>query len=168
MSKQKMTKDIIPEDFTLFLAFVDAIPVIFFGLSMIKIGMLFNSFLFLAGAILCFVGGAGKVLWKIIVVLYKKNIWFIFVQLRILLTAGFILMLLSLFIDYQKINLNSIIQKIVSFPSCIFFLLGLAGMILMFIFAKKLDSSDVKANWIEQLTNGISQICIFIGIVLMK
>ena len=66
-NKQGMTKDTIPENFTLSLALVDALPVLFFGGSMILIGLLFGSPLFLIGAALCFWAGAAKVLWKIIV-----------------------------------------------------------------------------------------------------
>lgn len=47
MSNHKMKKDIVPEDFTLGLALVDAIPVIFFGASAVVISLLFGSRLFL-------------------------------------------------------------------------------------------------------------------------
>ena len=66
-NKQKMTKDIVPENFTISMALVDAIPVIFFGLSMIAISKIFGSVLFLIGAIIVFLSGALKVLWKVIV-----------------------------------------------------------------------------------------------------
>lgn len=39
------------------------------------------------------------------------------------------------------------------------------GMILMCIFAFRLDSSDPRSNWIEQITNAIAQICIFAGLM---
>ena len=81
-NKPKMTKDTIPENFTLSLAFVDSLPVLFFGGSMIVIGLLFGSPLFLIGAALCFWAGAAKVLWKIIVVTKKKNIWWMFLQIE--------------------------------------------------------------------------------------
>ena len=51
-NKPKMTKDTIPENFTLSLALVDALPVLFFGGSMILIGLLFGSPLFMIGAAL--------------------------------------------------------------------------------------------------------------------
>ena len=89
-NKPKMTKDTIPENFTLSLAIVDALPVLFFGGSMILIGLLFGSPLFLIGAALCFWAGAAK-----------------------------------------------------------------------------LDSADVRSNWIEQLTNAIAQAAIFVGILLL-
>lgn len=165
--KQKMTKDIVPENFTLTMALVDALPVIFFGLSMIAISRIFGSVLFLIGAIIVFLSGALKVLWKVIVALKKKNIWFLFIQMRIGMPIGFILIIVSLFVDAAKISLPGIGTALISFPSVIFFAIGLIGMIMMGVFAKKLDSSDSKTNWIEQLTNGIAQLAIFIGILLI-
>lgn len=53
---------------------------------------------------------------------------------------------------------------IVSFPSVIFFAIGMIAMVLMGVFAAKLDSADVRSNWIEQLTNTIAQASIFVGI----
>lgn len=44
---------------------------------------------------------------------------------------------------------------------------GILGMVLMMVFAFKLDNADVKANWIEQLTNGIAQAAIFVGLLLL-
>ena len=50
--KPKITKDTLPEDFTLLLALTDSLPVIFFGASMLLIGRRFSSPLFMAGAVL--------------------------------------------------------------------------------------------------------------------
>ena len=162
-----MTKDTIPENFTLPLVFTDAIPVIFFTLNMILLGKMFESPLFILGSLLCFLGGAGKVLWKLIVVLKQKNVWFLFVQLRILMPVGFLMIFASLILGRDQLSLYAIVSGFTSMPSLVFFILGILGMILMMIFAKKLDSSDVKSNWIEQLTNGLSQIFIFIGLLFL-
>lgn len=70
--KTKMTKNIVPEDFTLSLAIVDAMPVLLFGGSMILIGLLLGSILFLIGTLICFWAGAAKVVWKLIVVTKKR------------------------------------------------------------------------------------------------
>ena len=164
-NKPKMTKDTIPENFTLPLALVDALPVLFFGGSMILIGLLFGNPLFLIGAALCFWAGAAKVLWKIIVVTQKKNIWWMFLQMRIVMPLGFLLMLLAVILNRKAIDLHAVFAAVVSFPSVIFFAAGLIGMALMGIFAVKLDSADVRSNWIEQLTNGIAQAAIFTGIL---
>ena len=166
-NKPKMTKDTIPESFTLPLALVDALPVLFFGGSMILIGLLFGNPLFLTGAALCFWAGAVKVLWKIIVVTKKKNIWWMFLQMRIVMPLGFLLMLLAVILNRNAIDLHAVLAAVISFPSVIFFAAGVIGMVLMGVFASKLDSADVRSNWIEQLTNGIAQAAIFTGILLL-
>jgi len=45
-----------------------------------------------------------------------------------------------------------LIAHVTAFPANICFLIGIAGMVIMIVFAKKLDSSDVK-----QGTNAIAQ-----------
>lgn len=166
-NKPKMTKNTIPENFTLSLALVDALPVLFFGGSIILIGLLFGSPLFLSGAALCFWAGAAKVLWKIIVVTRKKNIWWMFLQMRTAMPLGFALMLLSVILNRSTIDLTSVLVAVLSLPSVIFFAAGATGMVLMGIFASKLDSADVRSNWIEQLTNTIAQAAIFTGILFL-
>lgn len=164
--KHKMTKDIVPEDFTLSLAIVDAIPVIFFGMSMVLLGSRFSGALFIIGALISLFAGAAKVLWKIIVVLKKKNIWFLFLQMRIAMPVGFLMMVISLILNRERLDFNLIWGAIISFPAVVFLAIGLVGMVLMGVFGAVLDGSNVKSNWIEQITNGIAQICIFIGILL--
>ena len=167
MKRRKMTKDIIPDDFTLSLALVDAIPVLFFGASMIVLSRLLHNTLFLIGALLVLFAGAAKVLWKIIVVLKHQNIWALFIQMRILMPIGFVLILLSFVVVKSNVDYALLKAAALSMPSVLFFGLGLAGMVCMLIFGFTLDSSNVKANWVEQCTNGLAQICIFIGLLLM-
>ena len=166
-NKPKMAKDTVPENFTLSLAFVDALPVLFFGGSMILIGLLFGNPLFLVGAALCFWAGAAKVLWKIIVVTKKKNVWWMFLQMRIVMPVGFVLMILAVILNRNAINLSAVFAAVISLPSVLFFAVGVIGMVLMGVFAAKLDSADVRSNWIEQLTNAIAQAAIFVGILLL-
>ena len=166
-NKPKMTKDTVPENFTLSLAFVDALPVLFFGGSMILIGLMFGSPLFLTGAALCFWAGAAKVLWKIIVVKKKKNVWWLFLQMRIVMPLGFALMILAVIVNRSAINLPAVFAAIVSLPSVIFFAIGVTGMVLMGIFAAKLDSADARSNWIEQMTNALAQAAVFTGILFL-
>lgn len=163
-----MTRDTVPVDFTLGLAIVDALPVLLFGGSMIMIGLLFGSVLFLLGAALCFWAGAAKVLWKIIVVTRKKNVWWLFLQMRIVMPLGFALMLLAVILNLKAIRLTALLTAVVSMPSVIFFAIGVLGMVLMGIFAAKLDSADVHSNWIEQLTNTAAQASFFVGILLLQ
>lgn len=167
MAKNKMTKDTIPVDFTLKLAIVDAIPVLFFAASMILVGLMFSSPLFLLGSAMCLIAGAAKVVWKIIVVLYKRNIWFLFIQMRILMPIGMVLMITGIIVHKNALSFATIISAGTCLPTVIFFIAGIVGMLMMIVFALKLDSSNVKANWVEQLTNGAAQICFFIGLLMI-
>lgn len=165
MKKNKMTRDTIPENFTLELAMVDAIPVLFFGGSMVLAGILFRSILFLIGACLCLFAGAAKVLWKVIVVLRHKNIWWLFLQMRILMPVGMLMMLAGGIFASTQTDLHSLLDRALRMPAVLFFIAGILGMCLMTFFAFRLDSSDVKSNWIEQITNGVAQIAFFIGLL---
>ena len=165
--KPNMTKDTVPEDFTLPLVIVDALPVLFFGGSTILLGLLFGRIFFLIGALLCFWAGAAKVIWKLLVVTRKKNVWWLFLQMRIVMPVGFALMLLSVVLRLNTIRLSAVWAAILSFPSVLFFAAGVIGMVLMGVFASRLNSSDVRANWIEQLTNALAQAAVFIGLLLL-
>ena len=165
--KQKINKDIVPNDFTLGLAIFDGLPVISFMSSMIIISALFTSKLFIIGAVLCLFAGLSKVLWKIIVVLKKKNIWFLFIQMRISMPIGFLFMIVSLIINRSNINIALILKAILSMPAVIFFAIGIFNMVLMLIFAFCLDNKQLKNNWLEQIVNLIAQLCFLIGIILI-
>lgn len=165
--KNTLTRETVPEDFTLPLVLVDALPVVLFGGSMLLIAKRFGSTLFLLGALLCLWAGLAKVAWKLIVVLRKKNIWWLFMQMRIVMPIGFLLILLSVLVNAKIICFSSLLHAAISLPSVIFFCAGLAGMVLMGVFAAKLDSGSKRANWIEQFTNTAAQACIFLGLLLL-
>lgn len=153
------------QGFTVGLALVDAIPVLVFGASMILIGIAFGSPLFLVGAGLMFLGGVLKVLWKLIVAAANKDIEWMNKQFRFTMIGGFLLMIIAVIINWKKISWAAVGASIISLPSVIFFAVGLAAMVTMGVLASKLDSTDVKSNWIEQSVNSVGQICIFLGIL---
>ena len=164
--KQKISKDMVPEGFSISLALVDSIPVIFFGLTSIILGLSFSSITFIIGACITFLSGLIKVIWKIIVATKKKNIWSLFIQMRIFMPIGFVIMIIGFIIACFNSDMNIFFNSLLN-PICIGFLvLGLVGMAMMVVFAIKLDSSDSKSNWIEQICNGISQACFFIGFLI--
>lgn len=170
MNKQKrnkITKETTPDGFSISLAIFDLMPVIFFGLSAIIIGRLFDSTLFIIGSIICLVSGVVKVLWKLIAAVTKKNIWLMFVQMRIFMPVGFLVLITALIVDRANLNGASILAGLISFPSCIFFGIGIIGMILMTVFAFRMDSSNPKVNWAEQIINATAQLCFFIGLLLV-
>lgn len=162
----KINKNSVPEGFTVKLALVDFLPVLFFLLTSIVLGISFKSITFIVGASLTFIAGLLKVIWKIIVAIKNKNIWCLFVQMRIVMPIGFLIMIIG-FIIYAINHDSSVFFSLLLNPFTIIFLaLGVIGMILMIVFAIKLDSTNVKSNWIEQLVNGISQMCFFIAFLI--
>lgn len=165
--KNKITKDTVPEGFSVPLALTDMIPVMFFGLSAVRIGTLFHSTLFISGAIICLVSGAVKVLWKLIAAVSRKNIWPMFVQMRIAMPIGFLVLIAALVADRASLSSAAILSALLGFPACVFFGAGAIGMILMMIFAFAMDSSDPRSNWLEQAVNGAAQICFFVGLLLV-
>lgn len=154
------------DGFTLPMAVVDALPVIFFSLGASVIALRFPSPLYRAGAFLVILAGALKAAWKFVIALLHRNVRFLNRQMRFLMPAGFLLILISLFIDRQLWSAGTVAQHILQLPSLIFFLLGAAGLVAMSIFAVKLPKMDPRANWIEQGTNTVAQLLIFLGILL--
>ena len=155
-----MNKDTLPEDYTLGLAAFDAVPVVLFGLASRLLARMTGSLLVMLGGIICFVSGMLKVLWKFLVVLRRKNVWPLFVQMRIGMPAGFMVMLAGLIAGLFKKNREerAVIGKAVCRPAPIAFLLiSVAGIGAMIFCGKKLDSAQARANWIEQGCNTAAQ-----------
>ena len=164
MNKQRI-KNQSDLNFSLSLALFDTLPVIFFCLGMLLIASRFHNVFFLLGIILCTLAGCGKVLWKILIASSGYNIYLLNRQLRILMPLGFFFVIVGLITGRNTIHFTKLIQQMIAFPSCIFFGITIIGMICMSIFAFKLDSTKVKSNWIEQITNAIAQGCFLLGVL---
>lgn len=89
-----------------------------------------------------------------------------FVQMRVLMPVGFLMMFAALIVDRAGLNGEAMLAKLSGFPACLFFLAGSLGMILTLVFAFRMDSSDPKVNWMEQTVNSLAQSCFFIGLML--
>ena len=99
--QNKINKNTVPNDFTITLALIDFMPVLFFFGIYIILSMMLKSNLFFIGAILSFIFGFIKVIWKIIVVIKKKNIWILFLQMRIVMPLGFLISLIGFIIYFN-------------------------------------------------------------------
>ena len=154
------------EDFSLKLALFDALPVIFFGASMILISLKFKSVLVVIGAVTCTAAGLLKVLWKIIIAGAKKDISPLNKQMRVLMPTGFIMIICGVIISRGQFDFSNFMHKALQMPNIVFFIITIIGMVLMSIFATKLDSTKRKSNWIEQITNAIAQLSLMIGIII--
>ncbi len=162
MEKTKMTKNTIPENFTVGLALFDMVPVLLFAGACVLLFFICNhDFGAIIGGFICFVAGLIKVIWKIIVATKKKNIWWMFVQMRIALPIGFALVLLTYIIT--AIDESAARLAFVNVGSIIFLVLAVIGMAAMIVCSAKLDSADKKSNWIEEGCNTFAQLSLFLA-----
>ena len=145
---------------------VDAVPCILFGISMAVIYQVFPSVLFAAGAILCTLAGFGKVLWKLILAIWKKDVRFLFMQMRTTMPLGGVLIAVSLVVNHSMVNVQTIVQSILWFPGWLLLLLSVLGFCMMGVCAGKLDPNDVKSNWIEQGINCFAQLMLVCFVIL--
>lgn len=160
-----ITKDTVPEGFTLSLALVDAVPVLLFAVAIVLLGIkAAMSPLIILGGLLCFIGGAIKVLWKVIVAVKHRNVWWMFVQMRPMMLIGFLLLIIGCIVSRHAL---AAAFSGIGVASIVCLVLWFVGMTFMGVFAAKLDSSDPKSNWIEQGTNGVAQLFLCIGLAIL-
>ncbi len=163
MAKTKMTKDTIPQDFTVGLALVDAVPVLFFMLACLFVFLTTGAITILIGGVLAFASGLIKVIWKMIVALKKKNVWWMFLQMRFVLPIGMLLAIIGFVCWACLANDPETFAKFGNVASIVFYALTLVGMAAMVVCSIKLDSSDKKSNWIEQICNSFAEFSLFIA-----
>lgn len=169
MDKEKQSRAVpgpVPEGFTLSMALVDCLPVLFFSISSAILATHFYSRLFRSGVLLVILAGALKAGWKFVIALRHRDLRFLNKQMHYLMPAGFLLVILALFVDRSRWSIAAVIRHMTNMPALFLFLTGAAGMGLMVWFAKKQDRRDAKANWKEQITNSVAQFCIMLGILL--
>ena len=109
------------DGYNLSLALVDALPVIFFLIGGLLLFRIFPSKCFILGISLSTLAGAGKVLWKILLI-RKIDFFWLNRQFRFLMPAGFGFLLFSMLLNMHAINWNGIGRAVTSFPSLFFFL----------------------------------------------
>lgn len=153
------------EGFTLSLALVDAIPVLFFGASMIMVAARFNSPLFIVGAVVSTLAGCCKVLWKLILGIWKKDVRWLNKPFVPMQATGFMLMLVSFVIGFGKINWGNLLSAVTGFPSIALFALWIAMMGTMGWFRKNKFDNSAKANWTAQFINCVGQGALFFAIL---
>lgn len=155
----------VPEGFGLTMAWMDCLPVLFFGISSSILAFRFPSVLFRTGTILVILAGVMKAAWKFVIALKKRDLPFLNHQMRLLMPGGFALMFLALFFDRSRWSAAAVWHHMTALPSLIFFLAGASGVLVMFWFARHLNSREASANWREQMVNGITQLCVLLGIL---
>ena len=154
------------EGFTIGLALVDAIPVLSFGISMVIIASRFPSPLFMIGAILSVLGGCCKVVWKLVLGIWKKDLRWINKPFVPMMAGGFLLLSVSVIVGFGKIHWAGVGAAILSFPSVLFFAAWIGLMGFMGWYRKhKFSNEDAKSNWTAQIVNALGQTCLLLGIL---
>ena len=154
------------EGFTIGLALVDAIPVLSFGISMVIIASRFPSPLFMIGAILSVLGGCCKVVWKLVLGIWKKDLRWINKPFVPMMAGGFLLLIVSIVVGFSKIHWAGVGAAILSFPSILFFVAWIGLMGFMGWYRKhKFSNEDAKSNWTAQIVNALGQTCLLLGIL---
>lgn len=154
----------VPEGFTLSLALVDAVPVLLFGAAAVVFGSRVESPVFVAGAVLALLGGAGKVCWKLVIALAKQNLAWLGKQMRITMPVGFALMLVGCALRWSAVA--TFAPTLLRLPSAALLVAWVACMVAMGWFAGHLEQTDVRSNWVEQLTNACGQACLLAALLL--
>ena len=148
------------------LAVVDALPVVFFGVASCLLGMRLGRVTFSAGAVVCVLAGLGKVVWKLLIALAGKDVRLLGAQLRFLMPAGFLLMVVGALLANRS-AVGALLAGALRMPSIGFFGLALAGMCAMVACARRFDRYDVRGNWIEQGINAVAQGCFLLGVLFL-
>jgi len=160
-----MSREEVPQGFTLGMAGMDAVPVVFFAAgSAVLSARLETGSLFMLGAAICTAAGTMKVLWKVLIACRNRNIIGLSRQLRVLMPAGFALMAGSLIAGKK---LPALLAGMMRMPSLACFLAGAACLVFMMRLARTEDSADAGANWKEQAVNCLAQGAILAGVLLM-
>ncbi len=153
------------EGFTVALALVDAIPVVLFGASMLLVAGRFDHPVFLIGACLSTLAGCGKVAWKLILGIWKKDVQWLNKPFVPMQATGFGLMLLSLVLGFGYIDWAGLWAGVSGLPSLIFFLLWIGMMGCMGCYRKKKFDNSARANWTAQIINCVGQGALLLGIL---
>ena len=145
------------------LALVDLAPVLLFLLSGLVMCSMYKSVLLLAGVIACFSGGLCKAIWKMIIVISRKDHPGLTRAFHILMPAGFALMILSVPVG-GKAALAGLWRSLTMMPAAAFFAAGFALMCLMGYLGSHMDNS-VRSNWIEEIVNTLAQLAVLAGVI---
>ena len=154
------------EGFTVWLALVDAIPVLSFGISMVIIASRFRSTLFMIGAVLSVLGGCCKVAWKLVLGIWKKDLRWLNKPFVPMMAGGFLLLILSLILNFSKINWAGVGAAMIGLPSVLFFAAWIGLMGFMGWYRKnRFSNDDARSNWTAQIINAVGQTCLLLGIL---
>ena len=151
------------DEYTLGLALMDFLPVISFLMSGLVMYSMYGSPILLAGVLASFTGGLCKAVWKLIIVKRKKDRAWMTRAFRVLMPAGFALMILSVAAG-GRAALAGLWRSLTMMPAAILFAAGILLLCLMGYLGAHMDGS-AKSNWTEELVNTLAQLAILAGVI---
>ena len=131
--------------FTVRLAAVDALPVLFFGIACVVLGIKLRSGTFFVGAIFCLLAGVGKLIWKFLIALAGKDVKLLGAQLRCLMPTGFIVMVIGAATSDHSL-VPSLVHAAVRMPAVVFFAAAICGIAGMIVCACRYGRYDARGN----------------------
>ena len=138
-----------------------------FGVDMALLAKPLQSKLFLLGAAISLIAGSCMVVYKLLLALAKKDVPGLKKVMPIGMSLGWLIMIAAAVINRSKISLSSMWKAVSSMPACIFFILGIVFFAAFIIYFKtKFDADSARDNWIEEILNAGTQVCILIGVIL--
>ena len=168
MAKHTITEYDVPQNYTMSLALFDAVPVILFAAASLLLWQMSGNRLILLGGLISFVSGMIKVLWKIIVVCEKKNIWWMFVQMRKGMPLGMTLLLIGFIVACLSGKLSAYAASFLRPLPLICLTVSVCALVAMIVCSAKLDPKEARANWIEESCNTLAQGAFLLAVLFTK
>lgn len=162
------------EGFTVSMALVDALPVIFFSATIFMIALALKGsgitfWVCIIGAIMIIISGLCKVLWKLLLGLKVGDVKILNKIFVPFMAGGFLITVVGVIIGTitKAIKWGAVIHAMTSLPAIIFFIFGIFALCAMGVLrsSKKREdfNKDAKKNWIAQFTNAFAQGMVMLG-----
>lgn len=152
------------EGFTFALAALDAVPVALFCLSSIVLGRRIASSLFVAGSVIAFAGGVGKVAWKALLALAHRGVPILARQMRYVMPLGFALMVAGAVMRLGA--LAGVLASLVRPPAVVALAAWAACMVAMSYMAVHNRQDVARDNWVEEVVNAVGQAALLLALLL--
>lgn len=162
--ERDMRPDAVPEGFTAALAALDAVPVVLFCLSSIVLGRRIASPLFVVGSVVAFAGGAGKVAWKALLALARRDVPILARQMRYVMPLGFALMVAGAVMRLDA--LAGVLASLVRPPAVLALVAWAACMVAMSYMAVHNRQDVARDNWVEEVVNTVGQAALLLALLL--
>ena len=135
-----------------------------FCLSSIVLGRRITSPLFVVGSVVAFAGGAGKVAWKALLALARRDVPILARQMRYVMPLGFALMVAGAVMRLDA--LAGVLASLVRPPAVLALAAWAACMVAMSYMAVHNRQDVARDNWVEEVVNTVGQAALLLALLL--